>query len=136
MEHKTPDLSKLPEQEKYDPSKYPPQKDHCKRKGDIGCPCPKKRPMLPEGVALLSLPVAERKKYMWMIPDELKEHQMYKEDDYCDRIKKENADKKQREEDDKKKKESDKDDAIQMLLKHVTDLTNQVNELTKTIKNK
>jgi len=116
-----------------DPSWYPPQKCYAK-KSNIRCPCPKERPLLPEGVSMQSLPVAERKKYMWMVPDEIKDHPMYKEDDYGGRIKREQKEQKDREEQDKKKKDNDKDDAIQMLLKHVSDLTKQVNELTKAIK--
>ena len=61
----------IPIQTPPDSSWYPPQKCYA-IKGNIGCPCPKERPLLPEGVSLLSLPVAERQKYMWLVPDDSK----------------------------------------------------------------
>jgi hypothetical protein len=113
----------LPLPEKLDPNHYPQQKCYAK-KSNLGCPCHKERPLLPEGVCMAALPIAERKKYMWMVPDEIKDHPMYKEDDYGGRIKREDKEKKDR-------KDNDKDKTLQALMKQVLDLTEAVNTLTK-----
>jgi hypothetical protein len=113
----------LPVPEKQDPSWYPSQKCYAKI-GNIGCPCPKERPLLPEGISMQSLSVADRKEYMWMVPDEIKDHPMYKEDNYGERIIREDKEKKEQ-------KENDKDKTLQALMKQVLDLTEAVNTLTK-----
>ena len=122
--------------EKYDweehERRYPRQSNtHCiERK----CCMPKDGLMLKVGQCINDIPVEERHRYMWFIPDDLKDHPQYKEKDWGARMIRECEEKKCCDEKEKKKKEKDKDDAIQLLLKHVADLTKQVNELTKTMK--
>lgn len=124
-----PDIPKFSEEEHI--RRYPSQKD-CSEISQCCKGCDDED--LPIGVCFNDIPVKDRKKYMWMIPQRLKDHPMYKEQNYGARIKREDALKLKRDEDDKRKKEQDKDDAIQTLLKHVAKLTDQVNELTKKIK--
>ena len=91
--------------------------------------------MLEVGQSINDIPLDQRHRYMWMVPDELKDHPMYKEKDWGARmIIREDKERKQKEEDDKNKKEQDKDDSIQLLLTQVSELTKQVNELTKQMK--
>ena len=123
------------EQEK----RYPRQKNQFDKERKIIKP--KDGLDLKVGQCITDIPVKERHRYMWIVPDELKDHPQYKEEDWGgrmiredkERIKKEEDDKKEKERD-KEKKEKDKDDAIQLLLKHVSLLTEQVNELTKQMK--
>lgn len=126
----------FPKPEPIDPSHYPRQKEPERDMSDKVEPYDGKNPLLPYGVSILDLSVAERKKYMWLVPKKMREHPMYNEDNYGARIKREDAEKKQKEEDDKKKKDQDKDDKIEMLLKYVADLGKQMNELTKQIQTK
>ena len=93
------------------------------------------------GQSINDIPLDKRHRYMWNIPDKLKDHPMYKEKDYGTRIIREDQERIQKEKDDKVKKErdrekndKDKDDKIDMLLRYVADLGKQVNELTKQMK--
>ena len=117
---------------------YPKQKQHCK---ESKCIRPADGLMLELGQSINDIPLNQRHRYMWIVPDELKDHPMYKEKDYGARIIREDNERIQKEKDDKVKKErdkekndKDKDDAIQLLLKHVSELTKQVNEITKQMK--
>jgi hypothetical protein len=111
--------------------RYPKQPSYGK---ESKCCIPKDGLMLKLGQCINDIPIKERHKYMWIVPDELKDHPQYKEKDWGARIIRECEDKKCCEEKEKKKKEKDKDDAIELLLKHVSLLTEQVNELTKQMK--
>ena len=97
-----------------------------------GCEVP------PVGTCIMSLSKKERKKYMWMIPDELKNDPMYdKEPEECKtdvckmkREEKENDEKKE------KKQKKDQEDIIkqqaaqiQALIAHTTALTEAVNNI-------
>jgi hypothetical protein len=102
---------------------------------------PKDGLMLEVGQCITDIPLDQRHRYMWLVPDEKKDHPMYKEKDWGDRVVRECEEKKCCEEREKKKKEQDrekndkdKDDKIEMLIKYVADLGKQVNELTKQMK--
>lgn len=86
------------------------------------------------GQCITDIPLEQRHRYMWLVPDDMKDHPCYKENDWGGRIIRENQERIQKEEDDKKAKDKDKDDKIEMLLKYVADLGKQVNELTKQMK--
>lgn len=129
--------------------RYPKHKQHCIERKVIK---PADGLMLEVGQSINDIPLDKRHRYMWIVPDEMKEHPMYKEKDWGARMIREDKERIKKEEDDKVKKErdkeeerekrerdrekndKDKDDAIQLLLKHVAKLTEQVNELTKKIK--
>lgn len=123
------------------PQVNPPQidKPNCRkpdREGKLvkpdGCEYP------PVGTCIMDLPKKERKKYMWMIPDELKNDPMYdKEPEECKtdvckmkREEKENDEKKE------KKQKKDQEDIIkqqaaqiQALIAHTGALTEAVNNI-------
>lgn len=121
--------------------RYPKQKNYSKEGKLIK---PKDGLMLEVGQAICDVPLNQRHRYMWLVQDDMKDHPMYKENDYGGRIIREDQERIQKEKHDKVKKEEerekrerdrekndkDKDDAIQLLLKHVSELTKQVNELT------
>lgn len=111
--------------------RYPKQKDYHKEGKLIK---PADGLMLEVGQCINDIPLDQRHRYMWLVPDDMKDHPMYKEKDYGARIIREDQERIQKEKDDKVKKEQEKDDAIQLLLKHVSALTDQVNELTKQMK--
>ena len=111
--------------------RYPKQKNYSKEGKLIK---PKDGLMLEVGQAINDVPLDQRHRYMWLVSDDMKDHPMYKENDYGGRIIREDQERIQKEKDDKVKKEQDKDDAIQLLLKHVSELTKQVNEITKQMK--
>jgi hypothetical protein len=113
--------------------RYPPQKDYHEYRKFTK---PADGLELEVGQCINDIPFEERHHYMWNVPDSLKDHPRYKEKDYDKRIIRECEEKKCCEENEKKKKEKDKDDAIQLLLKHVSVLTEQVNELTKQMNSK
>ncbi len=129
--------AKLPET----PPVHPPQVDKCyTRKADKeskfvkpdGCEFP------PAGTCFMSLSKKERKKYLWMIPDELKNDPMYdKEPEECKtdvcKVKRQ-----EKEDDEKKEKKQKKDQEdiikqqaaqIQALIAHTTALTEAVNNI-------
>lgn len=110
---------------------YPKSKECGK---EIKCIRPADGLILEVGQCITDIPLDKRHRYMWIVPDELKDHPMYKENDYGARMIREDQERIQKEKDDKVKKEQDKDDAIQLLLKHVSALTDQVNELTRQMK--
>jgi hypothetical protein len=97
-------------------------------------PRPKDGLLLKVGQCINDIPVEERHRYMWIVPDDLKDQPCYKEKDWGARMIRECEEKKCCEEKEKKKKQKDKDDSIELLLKHVSLLTEQVNELTKQMK--
>jgi hypothetical protein len=111
--------------------RYPKQKQYHK---ESKCIKPADALELEVGQTINDIPLDKRHRYMWIVPDELKDHPMYKEKDYGARIKREYTEQKQKEEDDKVKNDKDKDDKIDMLLRYVADLGKQVNELTKQMK--
>lgn len=118
--------------------RYPKQKENGKEGKLIK---PANGLMLKLGQCITDIPLDQRHRYMWIVPDELKDHQCYKENDWGDRVIREDKERIKKEEDDKVKKErdkekneKDKDDKIEMLLKYVADLGKQVNELTKQMK--
>lgn len=118
MEQETPKMiPNIPEPPPPVPEHYYPKQKDYHVVTNIG---PRNgRPLLPHGVALLDLPIAERKKYMWHVPKELHGHEMY--DKHPDDFKfNPNKPKKPTE--------------IETLTEHVTKLTNQLNELTVKIK--
>lgn len=132
------DIKEVPFDWKEHEHRYPKQKDY--DKGTL-MKKPKDALMLEVGQCMEDIPVDQRHRYMWLVPDNMKDHPMYKEKGWGsrmiredqERIQKEKNDKVKKEQD-KVKKEQDKDDAIQLLLKHVSALTEQVNELTKQMK--
>lgn len=90
------------------------------------------------GQCINDIPVEQRNRYMWIVPDDMKDHPMYKEKDWGGRMIRECEEKKCCEENEKKKREKDKDDridqqdrTIQVLVDHVARLTEAVNKLTK-----
>lgn len=90
------------------------------------------------GQCINDIPVEQRHRYMWIVPDDMKDHPMYKEKDWGGRMIRECEEKKCCEENEKKKREKDKDDridqqdrTIQVLVDHVARLTEAVNKLTK-----
>jgi hypothetical protein len=118
---------------------YPKQKDY----GSEGTLMKKPADglMLEVGQSINDIPLDKRHRYMWIVPDEMKDHPMYKEKDWGTRMIREDKERIQKEKYDKVKKEQDrekndkdKDDKIEMLLKYVADLGKQVNELTKQMK--
>ena len=94
---------------------------------------PDKAEHLPDGVSMQNLSVKERKKYKWMLPDELKDHPMYDTEhdpkfDYC-KMKQDEKEKETKDKEDKDKKESkDKDHKIKSQAKQILDLQNIVSE--------
>jgi hypothetical protein len=81
----------------------------------------------------MSLSKKERKKYMWMIPDELKNDPMYnKEPEECKtdvcKMKREEREDNERKE---KNRYKDQEATIQLLMTSMSDLIKQVNILTK-----
>jgi hypothetical protein len=92
-----------------------------------GCEVP------PVGCCIMDLPKKERKKYMWMIPDELKNDPMYdKEPEECKtdvcKMKREEREDNERKE---KNRYKDQEATIQLLMTSMSDLIKQVNILTK-----
>lgn len=98
---------------------------------------------LPTGVCIMDLPKKERKKYMWLVPDELKSNPMYEMEpeeckvDVC-KLKREEKEEETRRE---KRERKDKDDKIQqqaeqiqLLNEHLSALTKVVNDLIKSKK--
>lgn len=93
---------------------------------------------LPSGMCILDMPKKDRKKYMWLVPDELKNDPMYdKEPEECKtdicKMKRE-----ERENDEKKEKKQKKDQEdiikqqaqqIAALIAHTTALTEAVNNI-------
>lgn len=129
-------------EEKYDweehERRYPKQTHKCVERKT---PRPADGLLLKVGQCINDIPLDQRHRYMWIVPDEYKDHPMYKEKDYGARIIREDKERVQKEKDDKVKKErdrekndKDKDDKIELLLKYVADLGKQVNELTKQMK--
>lgn len=87
---------------------------------------------LPTGVCIMDLPKKERKKYMWLVPDELKNDPMYdKEPEECKtdicKMKREEREDNERKE---KKQKKDQEDIIKLLMTSMTDLIKQVNVLS------
>ena len=87
---------------------------------------------LPCGTSIMDLPKKDRKKYMWLVPDELKNDPMYdKEPEECKtdicRIKREEREDNERKE---KKRYKDQEDTIQLLMASMADLIKQVNVLS------
>jgi len=118
--------------------RYPTQPSYGK---ESKCCIPKDGLMLKLGQCINDIPVEERHRYMWIVPDELKNHPQYKEKDWGARIIRECEDKKCCEENEKKKREKDKEDkidqqerTIQALVDHLAKLTEAVNKLTKGAK--
>jgi hypothetical protein len=115
--------------------RYPKHKQQCKE----GKLCrPADGLMLKVGQSINDIPVEQRHRYMWIVPDELKDHPMYKEKDWGARMIRDCEEKKCCEENEKKKKQKDKDDkidqqdrTIQALVDHVAKLTDAVNKLSK-----
>lgn len=94
--------------------------------------------LLKVGQCINDIPLDQRHRYMWVVPDDMKDHPMYKEKDWGARMIRECEEKKCCEENEKKKKQKDKDDkidqqdrTIQTLVDHVARLTEAVNKLTK-----
>jgi hypothetical protein len=124
--------AKLPES----PPVHPPRVDKfytrkADREGKLvkpdGCEVP------PVGTCIMSLSKKERKKYMWMIPDELKNDPMYnKEPEECKtdvcKMKREEREDNERKE---KNRYKDQEATIQLLMTSMSDLIKQVNILTK-----
>lgn len=137
----TPEV-KLPET----PPVHPKQVDTCyTRKADReskrckpdGCEYP------PVGTCIMDLPKKERKKYMWLIPDELKNDPMYnKEPEECKvdvcKMKREEREEETRREKRERKDKNDKiqqqAEQIQLLNEHLSALTKVVNDLIKSKK--
>ena len=117
--------------------RYPRQPNtHCKERK---CCKPKDGLTLKVGQCITDIPVEERHRYMWIVPDELKDHPCYKEKDWGARMIRECEEKKCCEENEKKKREKDKEDkidqqerTIQALVDHLAKLTEAVNKLTKS----
>ena len=116
--------------------RYPkqPQNQNCK---EVKCCRPADGLILKLGQCINDIPVEQRHRYMWIVPDDMKDHPMYKEKDWGGRMIRECEEKKCCEENEKKKREKDKDDridqqdrTIQVLVDHVTRLTEAVNKLT------
>lgn len=87
---------------------------------------------LPAGTSIMDLPKKERKKYMWLVPDELKNNPMYdKEPEECKtdicKMKREEREDNERKE---MKRFKDQEDTIQLLTNSMADLIKQVNILT------
>ena len=94
--------------------------------------------LLKVGQSINDIPLDQRHRYLWILPDDMKDHPMYKEKDWGARKIRECEEKKCCEEDEKKKKQKDKDNkidqqerTIQTLVDHVAKLTEAVNKLTK-----
>ena len=94
--------------------------------------------MLKVGQSINDIPLDQRHRYMWIVPDDMKDHPMYKEKDWGARKIRECEEKKCCEENEKKKKQKDKDDkidqqqrTIETLVEHMARLTEAVNKLTK-----
>jgi hypothetical protein len=87
---------------------------------------------LPEGVCIMDLPKKDRKKYMWLVPDELKNNPVYNMEpeecktDICKMKREEREDNDRKE----KKRYKDQEDTIQLLMTSMADLIKQVNILT------
>ena len=115
--------------------RYPKNKQHCiERK----CIRPADGLMLKVGQSINDIPLEERHRYMWIVPDDMKDHPMYKEKDWGARMIRECKEKECCEENEKRKKQKDKEDkidqqerTIQTLVDHVARLTEAVNKLTK-----
>jgi hypothetical protein len=118
------------------PQVNPPQidKPNCRkpdREGKLvkpdGCEVP------PVGTCIMSLSKKERKKYMWMIPDELKNDPMYnKEPEECKtdvcKMKREEREDNERKE---KNRYKDQEETIKVLMASMSDLIKQVNVLSR-----
>jgi hypothetical protein len=127
-------MSKIPKSEPHKPQCCPTDygiEGHC---------CEEERgEPLPVGVAILDLPLKERKKHMWLVPKQCRKNPEYEmePDEYKEHVRKikaEPEEKRKKEEKEKKKKDDDKDATIQQLIEHVANLTNQVNKLTEQMK--
>lgn len=86
----------------------------------------------PKG-CLMDLSKKERKKYMWMIPDELKNDPMYdKEPEECKtdvcKVKREEREDNERKE---KNRYKDQEETIKVLMASMSDLIKQVNVLSR-----
>jgi uncharacterized coiled-coil protein SlyX len=128
-----PELKQECKPEPYDPSRYPVPKDCC-----VVSNCEEKGEMPPRNVALLDLPVRERKKYMWTVPkecrkdccydmepDEYKEHVRKIKAEPEEKRKKEERDKKQKD-DEREKRDKDKDTKLEKQAKTIESLTNTI----------
>ena len=115
--------------------RYPKQQQSCK---EVKCCRPADGLMLKVGQCINDIPLDQRHRYLWLVPDDMKDHQMYKEKDWGARKIRECEDKKHCEENEKKTKQKDKDDkidqqqrTIETLVEHMARLTEAVNKLTK-----
>ncbi len=88
--------------------------------------CPFKKKPHKEGFLVSSLPPSERKAYMQHNQDQ--NHECWTREDY-------HVDKIEVERTKKEKKQKDTEDTLTLLSKHMIDLTNQLNEITKKLKN-
>lgn len=137
----TPEV-KLPES----PPVHPQRVDTCytrkaNREGKCckpdGCEYP------PAGTCIMDLPKKERKKYMWLIPDELKNDPMYDKEpeeckvDVCKMKREEREEETRREKLERKLKDNkiqQQAEQIQLLNEHLSALTKVVNDLIKSKK--
>jgi hypothetical protein len=107
--------------------RYPKQQQSCK---EVKCCKPADGLMLKVGQCINDIPVDQRHRYMWLVPDDMKDHAMYKEKDWGARMIRECEEKKCCEENEKKKKIDQQERTIQGLLDHMAKLTEAVNKLT------
>lgn len=115
--------------------RYPKQTHKCVERKTIR---PADGLILKVGQSINDIPLDQRHRYMWIVPDDMKDHPMYKEKDWGTRMIRECEEKKCCEENEKKKREKDKDNkidqqerTIQTLVDHMARLTEAVNKLTK-----
>ena len=115
--------------------RYPKQTHKCVERKT---PRPADGLMLKVGQSINDIPLDQRHRYLWILPDDMKDHPMYKEKDWGARKIRECEEKKCCEENEKKKKQKEREDkidqqerTIETLVDHMARLTEAVNKLTK-----
>lgn len=110
--------------------RYPKQTHKCVERKTVR---PADGLMLKVGQCLTDIPVEERHRYMWMVRDDMKDHQMFKEKDWSARKIRECEEKKCCEEKEKKKKQKEREDKIDQQQRTIDDLINHVKTLTEVV---